>query len=436
MMVNAANLMPGEMNFGLSLWKVKRDIMKTKVKQFLLILIAGSIPALQSCKEKTVDPFSDNTYLVSATRAVTMTKSNVQTLITTFASAYPEINSIYADIKTGIVVYSIKYNTTFQGENIVASGLVVVPDAVGSYPVISFQNGTNTVYSNAPSVNPLYTLYQMVECIASEGYVVVIPDYIGFGASKDIFHPYLHKESTVKSIVDMLYSVKELDEDVAKDATFLNEYYLLGYSQGGWATLALLDALENDYQSDFTVKACCCGAGPYDISYFNSYVLGLTTYPMPSFLAYIAKSYSDHGFFTNPLSDLFQPAYVTAIDNYFDGMHSTTQINEALTTSIASLFKADYISGYASDSKFQSVRDALSVNSIEPWNSSVPLLFTHGTDDVYVPPVISENMHNAMINAGTSSTTCTYITIPGKDHTGAIVPSCIAGLNLFNSLKK
>jgi len=422
--------------FELSLPEVKRDIMKTTVKPLMLFLIAASLTAVQSCKEKTDDPFSGNTYLLSATREVTMTKSNVQTMISAFATAYPEINSIYDDIKNGIIVYSVRYNTTFQGEDIVASGLVVIPDEVGSYPVISFQNGTNTVYSNAPSANPLITLYQMVECVASEGYVVVIPDYIGFGASKDIFHPYLHKESTVKSIVDMLYSVREFDEDIAKDATFLNEYYLLGYSQGGWATLALLDAMENDYSSDFTVKGCCCGAGPYDISYFNSYVLGLTTYPMPSFLAYIAKAYSDHGFFTNPLSDLFQSSYISSIDNDFDGMHSTNQINEDLTTTIASLFKADYISGYASDSKFQSVRDALSANSIEAWNSSVPLLFTHGTDDVYVPPVISENMHNAMISAGTSSTTCTYLTISDKDHTGAIVPSCIAGLNLFNSLKK
>jgi pimeloyl-ACP methyl ester carboxylesterase len=410
--------------------------MKTIVKQFLLLMMAVSITALQSCKEKTDDPFSDNTYLVSAERVLTMTQSNVQTMITTFASAYPEINTISDDIKSGIIVYSVKYNTTFQGEDIVASGLVVIPDAVGSYPVLSFQNGTNTVYSNAPSVNPLYTLYQMIECIASEGYVLVIPDYIGFGASKDIFHPYLHKESTVKSIVDMLYAVKEFDQDVAKDATFLNEYYLLGYSQGGWSTLALLDALENDYSSDFTVKGCCCGAGPYDISYFNSYVLGLTTYPMPSFLAYIAKAYSDHGLFTNPVSDLFQATYVSSIDTYFDGMHSTTQINEALTANIASLFKADYISGYATDSKFLSVRTALSENSITAWHTSVPLLFTHGTDDIYVPPVISANMHDAMITAGSSGSTCTYQTISGKDHTGAIIPSCLAGLELFNSIKK
>ena len=56
---------------------------------------------------------------------------------------------------------------------------------------------------------------------------------------------------------------------MAKDITITDEYYLMGYSQGGWATLALLEALEKNYSSDFTVKAASGGAGPYDLSYFN-----------------------------------------------------------------------------------------------------------------------------------------------------------------------
>ncbi len=98
-------------------------------------------------------------------------------------------------------------------------------------------------------------LYQLFSGVASTGYVVIIADYLGFGVRQQMAHPYLHKESTVQTLVDMLYSVAEFDEDIAKDITVSDEYFLLGYSQGGWATLALLDALENDYASDFTVKA-------------------------------------------------------------------------------------------------------------------------------------------------------------------------------------
>ena len=44
---------------------------------------------------------------------------------------------------------------------------------------------------------PILT-YQLVEIIASLGYVVVIADYPGFGESSQIPHPYLIKEPTVQ----------------------------------------------------------------------------------------------------------------------------------------------------------------------------------------------------------------------------------------------
>ncbi len=414
---------------------IKREIMKTTIRLLLLLSVTAALFVVQSCK-KDEDPFAGNLHLLSAERAATWTQSNVLTLLTTAATMYPEISDVKNDVKSGMIVYSITYKTTFKGEEVTASGLVAVPDKEGDYPVLSFQNGTNTLYANAPSVNPFYTLYEMLECVASTGYVVVIPDYLGFGASEDIFHPYLHKESTVTSIIDMLRALSELDTDIAKNITFLNEYYLMGYSQGGWATLALLEEIDKNYSSDFNVAGCTCGAGPYDIEYFNSYVLGLTEYPMPSFLGYIAKAYSDHDLFTNPLTDLFKQPYATNIETYFDGMHSTGQINDELTTIIADLFTANYISGFATSPDYLSIREALAANSIEAWDTSVPLLFTHGADDVYVPPVISTNMYNAMINAGTSSANCSIISLPGLDHTEGIVPACMAGLTFFKTLKK
>ena len=61
-----------------------------------------------------------------------------------------------------------------------------------------------------PSEFAINYSYQLVEIIASMGYVVVIPDYPGFGASFPMPHPYLIAEPTVTSIVDMFYAVKEL----------------------------------------------------------------------------------------------------------------------------------------------------------------------------------------------------------------------------------
>lgn len=389
----------------------------------------------QSCKEKS-DPFDDNTYLVSATREVTMTETNIITLLNVIKAVYPGVSEIISDVDGGVIVYSITYNTTFNGEDVLASGLVAIPSKPGTYPVLSYQNGTNTLHSEAPSVNPYNTYYQVLECIASTGYVVIMADYLGFGASDDMPHPYFHKESTVRCLVDMLYSLREFDDDIAGDITISNEHFLLGYSQGGWATLSFLDALENDYSADFNVTAASCGAGAYDIAYFNSYVLGLAEYPMPVFLGYIANAYSEYDLFTNQLSDLFQSPYFERILLLYDGMHSSDQINAQLTKQIPQLFRADYITGHTTSQAYASVRNAMTANSIAGWDCEVPLLFVHGTADDYVIPELSVMMHDAMLDAGTNPLTCNYVELEGLDHSEGILPAGMAGLSFFKLFRK
>ncbi len=92
-------------------------------------------------------------------------------------------------------------------------------------------------------------------------------------------HPYLVKEPTVRSLVDNLYAVKELAASELPGMNLINEYYLLGYSQGGWATLALDKALELDYSADFDLNGSACGAGPYDIYLLLQGMVDATTIP-------------------------------------------------------------------------------------------------------------------------------------------------------------
>ena len=409
--------------------------MKGKIKILALASVLLPLLLMQSCSEKEPDPFADNLFLVSSDLEFMRTKENMVTLLNYAAILYPEVAELIPEVKSGVNIYSITYNTTFMGEDVLASGLVMIPSVPGAYPVLSYQNGTNTLNANAPSVDPDYQAYQFLQCVASTGYVVMLADYLGFGVSDDMAHPYLHKESTVQTLVDMLYSLDEFDKDIAKDITLNDEYFLLGYSQGGWATLALLDALENDYGSDFTVKAASCGSGPYDLSYFNSYVLSLTEYPMPVFLGYISNAYSEYDLYANPLSDLYNNPYDARIPGLYDGMHSSEQINDQLILSIPALFKAEYISGYSTSATYQGVRDALSANSIQGWHSSVPLLFLHGTADGYVFPVLSERMHDAMLDAGTSPLTCLYVPMQDLNHSEGVVPAGLAGLEFFKTYR-
>jgi pimeloyl-ACP methyl ester carboxylesterase len=289
--------------------------------------------------------------------------------------------------------------------------------------------------ASSPSESPLDYNYQLVELVASMGYVVVFADYPGFGESSQIPHPYLIKEPTVRSLLDLLYSAREMVSQEFPGITLNNDCYLLGYSQGGWATLALHKALELDYKSDFNLRGSSCGAGPYNIEQLLESMVDKPSYPMPVYLAYIVNAYSAYNQFTNPVGDIFNEPYASRLSSLFTGTLSSAQINSQLTTSIGGLITPDFLSGFITSAKFSSVITALNNNSIEAWHTNKAILLIHGGNDTSVDPISTENMYSSMINAGTSPDILKKVIVPGVDHGDGLLPCMIQGIAFLNNLK-
>jgi pimeloyl-ACP methyl ester carboxylesterase len=402
-----------------------------KLFKFTLILILA-ISIVSSCRKD--NPPHSYSYFVSKELATTYSSSYISNLIEGISIIYPEINDFKSHFSGSVNVYKVIYKTTVNGAAIEASGLVCTPAASGSYPVVCFQNGTNTVNSNSPSNSPANASYQMIELVASMGYVVIIPDYPGFGASAQIPHPYLVAEPTVRSIVDMLLAVKELGKSDIPGITLKNQYFLIGYSQGGWATMALHKSLETEYSNDFNLGGSVCGAGPYDISYLFQTMINASTYPVPAYLGFIVYAYTSYSQFTNSVSDILNEPYASRLSSLYSGLLDISQINNQLTTSIAGLIKPDFISGFSSLPKFSTVRDAFVRNSISPWHTFKPLYMLHGGSDSQVNPAVTTYFYNAMISAGTSAEICTREILPGLDHGDGVAPCMIKGLKFILNL--
>ncbi len=396
---------------------------------FLSLLII----VVSSCKKTNDRP--DYDYFVSKELAVTYSTISINNMLDAGIQSYPGLNDIKQFITGDVNVYKMVYRTEVFGEEIEASGLVCVPATPGEYPVVSFQNGTNTVNAYAPTEYVINPSYQLIEYIASMGFVVVIPDYPGFGKSKQIPHPYLIAEPTVRSVIDMLYALDESCESEFTGTRTRNEYYLLGYSQGGWATLALHKALELDYHDDFDLHGSVCGAGPYDLYKLLQGLTDTTVYSMPYYLGYIINAYSYYDQFTNPVSDILNESYASKLSTLYTGTLSGSQINDQLTTSIPALFKADFLSGFTSSATYLSVREALINNSVAAWNSYKPLLFVHGEGDTHVSVSATHTMYDAMIGAGTSSGICSKVIFPELDHSDAALPCMIEGLMFILNLR-
>jgi pimeloyl-ACP methyl ester carboxylesterase len=386
-----------------------------------------------SCRKDESVP--ENKYFISKELHTSLSESYISNLVGAASILYPEAGDLRPLVTTGVDIYKVVYETTIKGQKIRASGVVGVPVKEGDYPVLSFQNGTNTVNSNAPSELPSDKGFQMIEVVASMGYVVVIADYPGFGESSEIPHPYLVAEPTVTSLVDLLYAVKEMDVTDLPAIQLKNEYYLIGYSQGGWATLQLHKALELDHSNDFHLSASMCGAGPYNIYLLMEKMFRQPTFPQPYYIGYVINAYKAYDQFTNPITDILREPYASRVPNLYTGQLNAGQINSQLTTSIPDLVNPDFIAGFGTSPKYASIKDAMIRNSIAPWKTNVPLLMIHGDADTHVDPSATENMYNAMVQAGTSESVIKKVILPGADHGDGVVPAILLGLSFFNDIR-
>ena len=277
------------------------------------------------------------TYFVSNDLKFEVSAQTIKSYLSVVQNNFPEISPLVPLAKNDINVQKIVYKTTFQNQTIHASGLVYLPKAAGNYPVLCFQNGTNTLHSLAPSVILNSEMLFMLESVASLGFIVVIPDYIGFGESSNLPHPYLLAQSTTQSILDMLRAMNEFTSDDKNVAKPTKDLFIYGYSQGGWATMLLQKEIETTYSSEFNLIASSCAAGPYSLEYMNQYISGQTDYPMPYFLTYVLNAYTTLGMVPNPLSDFIQAPYAAEIPGLYDGNKSGGTIDAALTTKMADL---------------------------------------------------------------------------------------------------
>ncbi len=401
----------------------------------LVILVSITILILPSCnKDNNDDPVVNDTY-VSHELLVTYTSGGIKTLFQQAQILNPDVEALTEHIQYNVSVYNVVYKTPFEGDIIEATGLVCIPVSEGeSFPIISFQNGTNTAHNEAPTKDYNGLLFKYLESSSSMGYIMLIPDYIGFGKSEQIVHPYLHKESTVTSVENLILATEEMIESNSIVTKWNKEAYLMGYSQGGWATLCTHRYLTQQQDLSFEVKASSCGAGPYDLSVVQNYMFEGVTYPQPVYMAYVGISYMSLGLITNPITDYFNEPYATPLPSYFDGSKSNGDINALLNDTVAVLVANSFLTGINTDPLYVDFRSAIVNNSVAGWNTSQPIHLYHGTVDNYVPPTTTEIVYQEFKDAGAADMV-TYYPLENMGHSSAALPMVINSLIWFNEIK-
>ncbi len=164
-----------------------------------------------------------------------------------------------------VTSYRLEYLTTdADGKEVRASGLVSVPQkpAGAKSPVLSYQHGTIFRDAEAPSNNAVPSEVAVV--LASLGYIVLAPDYVGFGASKGTPHPYLLSGPSAAATADFLTAARTWrgQANVADNG----QLFLTGYSEGGYVTMATHRALQTGGSPHLqNLRMVVSGAGPYNV---------------------------------------------------------------------------------------------------------------------------------------------------------------------------
>ncbi|MGF7081539.1 alpha/beta hydrolase family protein [Mucilaginibacter sp. UYCu711] len=363
-------------------------------------------------------------FFVSATLSESLTKTQLMELAT-----LKGLGGYMPLIQYDVNFYNFIYYTTYKGSRVKASGLLGIPKNMTKAPaLLSAQHGTIFNDRDAPSNFPL--AFTGFELFASAGFVTAIPDLIGYGISKDIVHPYYDMQSSASAVVDMLKAAKYFLQTKAVEVN--SKVFLVGYSEGGYVSMAAQREIETNTGDNLTVTAAAEGAGGYDVTGILGKLATISTYANSSFLALFIQAYNTTYNYNRPLSDFFTASYATKIPQLLDGSKNGYQINTELNTTPSLLFNPtfyDSLSNLASEPIFKA---NVAANSFPNWYPISPTRLYHGTADQDVFFETSQSTYDKFIKAGANK--LSLLPIPGGTHETSVVPMMLDALSWFKSL--
>lgn len=345
------------------------------------------------------------------------------------SSTAAELQSNYAFlkrfIKNGFTAFRITYNTkTTEGKTVVASGALLVPDVSGPLPLLSYHHGTifPSNERSAPSYLPEYSAeLGIAKLFASNGYIVALPDYIGYGSTKNETHPYGAYKLVARASVDMLQAVQEFCDN--KKLSLSGKNFFSGWSEGAAVALATVQQLEQDSFKYFQPTASVLNAGPYYSSAFVNHIVDAeTSLRYLKTYVWVLRSYNDVYKINKPTSWYFKAPYAQEIQ--LDG-EADVPLEPRL------LFTDQFIKSYKTGKEVQ-LEAALNDNDLWNWKPASRVVFCHGDKDDYVPIFNSEKAFKEMSAAGAD---VSFKVFKGQNHSGGIMAFVQTAFTEFEKYK-
>jgi hypothetical protein len=270
---------------------------------------------------------------------------------------------------------------------------------------------------------------------ASDGSVLVEPDYLGLGvAGAGTYHPYLHLQTEASAGVDLLRATRLL---AAQRGVTLaaRDLFVTGYSQGGGAAMGLFRELERNFASELPVLGAALGSGPYDLGSTARTMLEANPdyHAAALYTAYLIATLDTVYRIAPQLSDLLATPNDRIAAHLRDGTATDAEL-ATLPSHPRAVIRADVVQAMLADANhpvWQAARD----NDTYDWAPRTPIRMYYGGADRDVPKENALTAATRMRANGAPNVAAVNVG-ESLDHGGAVLPATIAGKLFLDSLRR
>ena len=307
-------------------------------------------------------------------------------------SVYKVMKQLYQYTHKHFVTFPVAYwSQTPQGDSLLVSGRVYLPKNRILNGIIVANHYTMTSDEEVPSNRVSMEMIYLIK-----GYAVIMPDYVGYGLSREEVHPYLHWRNAAQTAVDLLNCMPELLDYYGY--TYPKDVVVTGYSQGGAVALGVARMIEENYhqENEWSVRKLYAGAGPYDPAGTYLFSMERNEMGIPAAIPLIVMGLNDAYELGFTLDEFFLDPLLSNYEDWVVSKEYTVgQINQLMGSTIMSELMTE---------------DALTLDSPQAdmlyevllWNSNVgydlqaPAYFLHSLEDEVVPLLNSINLEAEM----------------------------------------
>ena len=308
-------------------------------------------------------------------------------------SIYKQMVKLYRNTHNHYVTFPVAYwSQTPQGDSLLVSGRVYLPKQRYLNGILVANHYTICSDAEAPS-----NIFSMESMFTTKGYAVIMPDYVGYGLSREEIHPYLHWRSAAQTAVDLLNCMPALLDYYGY--SYPTDVVISGYSQGGAVALGVARMIEEQNANaednsmfPWTVRKLYAGAGPYDPATTYLYALERDTIGIPAAIPLIVMGMSDAYNMGFELQDFFLEPLLSNYDKWITSKQYTVkQINELMgSTSMSQLMTPASLD--PNHPLAEMLYEVLWWNSNIGYNLQSPAYFLHSVNDEVVPIINSEKL--------------------------------------------